>query len=105
MDMLDLAFGLEDTSRLGCQVKVSKLLEGKKITLPTASSVGRAHKRKNTSLRDKSQEKGAQTSIVLRLYVQSLVSRISRPKYAHTRRSGPEEWAVALMPRVTETSE
>ncbi len=35
MDMLDLAFGLEDTSRLGCQVKVSKLLEGKKITLPT----------------------------------------------------------------------
>ena len=37
MDMLDLAFGLEDTSRLGCQVKVSKLLEGKKITLPTGN--------------------------------------------------------------------
>ena len=35
MDMLDLAFGLEDTSRLGCQVKVSKLLEGRKVTLPT----------------------------------------------------------------------
>ena len=35
MDMLDLAFGLEDTSRLGCQVKVSKLLEGTKVTLPT----------------------------------------------------------------------
>ena len=35
MDMLDLAFGLEDTSRLGCQVKVTKLLEGKKITLPS----------------------------------------------------------------------
>ena len=35
MDMLDLAFGLEDTSRLGCQVKVSKLLEGKRVTLPT----------------------------------------------------------------------
>ena len=35
MDMLDLAFGLEDTSRLGCQIKVTKLLEGKKITLPS----------------------------------------------------------------------
>ena len=35
MDMLDLAFGLEDTSRLGCQIKVTKELEGKKITLPS----------------------------------------------------------------------
>ena len=38
MDMLDLALGLEDTSRLGCQVKVSKLLEGTKITLPSESN-------------------------------------------------------------------
>lgn len=34
MDMLDLAFGLQDTSRLGCQVKVTKELEGVKVTLP-----------------------------------------------------------------------
>nr|CCA18923.1 2Fe2S ferredoxin putative [Albugo laibachii Nc14] len=27
-DMLDLAWGLTETSRLGCQIKVSKLLEG-----------------------------------------------------------------------------
>ena len=34
MDMLDLAFGLQDTSRLGCQIKVTKELEGIKVTLP-----------------------------------------------------------------------
>ncbi|EPZ33627.1 2Fe-2S ferredoxin-like protein [Rozella allomycis CSF55] len=33
-DMLDLAFGLTDTSRLGCQVKVSSALNGMKITVP-----------------------------------------------------------------------
>ncbi|PSC71313.1 adrenodoxin mitochondrial isoform B [Micractinium conductrix] len=33
-DMLDLAFGLTDTSRLGCQIKASKDLEG--VTLPPA---------------------------------------------------------------------
>ena len=27
-DMLDLAFGLTETSRLGCQVKMSKELDG-----------------------------------------------------------------------------
>ncbi|CAD6586720.1 MAG: hypothetical protein TREMPRED_004520 [Tremellales sp. Tagirdzhanova-0007] len=36
-DMLDLAFGLEDTSRLGCQVKLTKDLEGMVATLPSAT--------------------------------------------------------------------
>ena len=34
-DMLDLAFGLTETSRLGCQVKISKELDGLVIKLPT----------------------------------------------------------------------
>jgi ferredoxin len=33
-DMLDLAFGLTETSRLGCQVKMSKELDGLKVKLP-----------------------------------------------------------------------
>ena len=33
-DMLDLAWGLTDTSRLGCQIKVSEALEGAQITIP-----------------------------------------------------------------------
>ncbi|KAL7752712.1 mitochondrial matrix iron-sulfur protein [Sorochytrium milnesiophthora] len=36
-DMLDLAFGLTDTSRLGCQVLLSKDLAGAKIRLPSAT--------------------------------------------------------------------
>eukprot|EP00759_Apiculatamorpha_spiralis_P031866 PhF_6_TR3360/c0_g2_i1/m.4777/K22071/FDX2; ferredoxin-2, mitochondrial len=36
-DLLDLAFDLRPTSRLGCQVRVSKEMEGTKITLPTAT--------------------------------------------------------------------
>ena len=36
-DMLDLAFGLTDTSRLGCQVKVSKEQDGMKVQLPAAT--------------------------------------------------------------------
>lgn len=36
-DLLDLAFALTSTSRLGCQVKVSKEFEGAKITLPRAT--------------------------------------------------------------------
>lgn len=32
--MLDLAFGLQDTSRLGCQIKLTKELEGIKVKLP-----------------------------------------------------------------------
>lgn len=36
-DMLDLAFGLSDTSRLGCQILVSEALEGVKLKLPVAT--------------------------------------------------------------------
>ena len=35
--MLDLAFGLTETSRLGCQVRLSKELEGMEITMPSAT--------------------------------------------------------------------
>ena len=34
-DMLDLAFGLTDTSRLGCQVKMTKDLDGLRVKLPS----------------------------------------------------------------------
>lgn len=33
-DMLDLAFGLTETSRLGCQVRMSKELDGLVVRLP-----------------------------------------------------------------------
>ncbi len=36
-DMLDLAFGLTPTSRLGCQLMVTKDIEGIKLRLPTAT--------------------------------------------------------------------
>ncbi|OCH90830.1 ferredoxin [Obba rivulosa] len=36
-DMLDMAFGLTDTSRLGCQVKLTKELDGITATLPSAT--------------------------------------------------------------------
>ncbi|PIA14001.1 ferredoxin [Coemansia reversa NRRL 1564] len=36
-DMLDLAFGLTDTSRLGCQVMLSPEMEGMRIKLPSAT--------------------------------------------------------------------
>jgi len=36
-DLLDLAFGLTGTSRLGCQVIVNDDLEGQLVTLPKAS--------------------------------------------------------------------
>ncbi|PFH53485.1 hypothetical protein AMATHDRAFT_73306 [Amanita thiersii Skay4041] len=36
-DMLDMAFGLTDTSRLGCQVKMTKELDGITVTLPAAT--------------------------------------------------------------------
>ncbi|KZT59253.1 ferredoxin [Calocera cornea HHB12733] len=36
-DMLDMAFGLTDTSRLGCQVKVTRELDGLVATLPSAT--------------------------------------------------------------------
>jgi len=34
-DMLDLAFGLTETSRLGCQVRMSKALDGLVVKLPS----------------------------------------------------------------------
>jgi ferredoxin len=36
-DMLDLAFGLTNTSRLGCQVKLTKELDGLTVQLPAAT--------------------------------------------------------------------
>lgn len=33
-DMLDLAFSLTETSRLGCQIKVTEDMEGMVLTLP-----------------------------------------------------------------------
>ena len=33
-DMLDLAFGLKETSRLGCQVKMTPELDGLSVRLP-----------------------------------------------------------------------
>ncbi len=34
-DMLDLAFGLTETSRLGCQVKMTAELDGLRVKLPS----------------------------------------------------------------------
>lgn len=34
-DMLDLAFGLTETSRLGCQVAMTKELDGLRVKLPS----------------------------------------------------------------------
>ena len=36
-DMLDLAFGLTHTSRLGCQIMMNDSLEGLKVKLPSAT--------------------------------------------------------------------
>ena len=36
-DMLDMAFGLTGTSRLGCQVKVTTDMEGTRVTIPKAT--------------------------------------------------------------------
>ena len=36
-DMLDLAFGLTETSRLGCQVIASEELDGLVVRLPSAT--------------------------------------------------------------------
>ena len=33
-DMLDLAYGLSDTSRLGCQIVLSKEMDGMVVTVP-----------------------------------------------------------------------
>jgi 2Fe-2S ferredoxin len=36
-DMLDLAFGLSETSRLGCQIIITEALDGLTVTLPAAT--------------------------------------------------------------------
>ena len=36
-DMLDLAFGLEKTSRLGCQIVITAALDGLVVRVPTAT--------------------------------------------------------------------
>lgn len=36
-DMLDLAFGLTHTSRLGCQIMMSDALDGLRVALPSAT--------------------------------------------------------------------
>lgn len=36
-DMLDLAFGLTNTSRLGCQITLTEELDGIRVTLPAAT--------------------------------------------------------------------
>lgn len=36
-DMLDLAFGLSATSRLGCQIIMTEALDGLTVTLPVAT--------------------------------------------------------------------
>lgn len=36
-DMLDLAFGLTATSRLGCQIIITEELDGLRVTLPSAT--------------------------------------------------------------------
>lgn len=36
-DMLDLAFGLTHTSRLGCQIIITPQLEGLTVTIPSAT--------------------------------------------------------------------
>ena len=36
-DMLDLAFGLTHTSRLGCQIKMTEELDGLTVSLPNAT--------------------------------------------------------------------
>jgi 2Fe-2S ferredoxin len=36
-DMLDLAFGLTHTSRLGCQIILTKEIDGIKVKLPSAT--------------------------------------------------------------------
>eukprot|EP01120_Amphizonella_sp_Union-15-10_P017157 TRINITY_DN9454_c0_g1_i1.p1 TRINITY_DN9454_c0_g1~~TRINITY_DN9454_c0_g1_i1.p1 ORF type:complete len:168 (-),score=31.31 TRINITY_DN9454_c0_g1_i1:28-531(-) len=36
-DMLDLAFGLTDTSRLGCQIILTKELDGMELKIPSAT--------------------------------------------------------------------
>ena len=40
-DMLDLAFGLTHTSRLGCQIKMTEELDGLTVSLPVIGATSR----------------------------------------------------------------
>uniref|UniRef100_A0A1B6LRF8 2Fe-2S ferredoxin-type domain-containing protein n=1 Tax=Graphocephala atropunctata TaxID=36148 RepID=A0A1B6LRF8_9HEMI len=42
LDMLDLAYDLTDTSRLGCQIKLSKELDGVEVKIPATINDARA---------------------------------------------------------------
>ncbi|MFA6019169.1 MAG: ferredoxin family 2Fe-2S iron-sulfur cluster binding protein [Rhodospirillales bacterium] len=48
-DMLDLAFGLTQTSRLGCQIIMSKELDGLVVTIPAASRNMMVDKKKESA--------------------------------------------------------
>ena len=41
LDMLDLAFGLTETSRLGCQVDVVKGMDGMVVNVPSGTNDAR----------------------------------------------------------------
>ncbi len=41
-DMLDLAFGLSKTSRLGCQIRMTEELDGLVVTLPAGTRNAKA---------------------------------------------------------------
>ena len=45
-DMLDLAFGLTHTSRLGCQIIITEELDGLTVTLPAATRNMQVDRRK-----------------------------------------------------------
>ncbi|TRY97071.1 hypothetical protein DNTS_027268 [Danionella cerebrum] len=49
MDMLDLAYGLTDTSRLGCQVCLRKELDGMILRVPDVIADARADSEKESS--------------------------------------------------------
>ena len=49
MDMLDLAYGLTDTSRLGCQVCLRKDLDGMILRVPDVISDARVDSEKESS--------------------------------------------------------
>lgn len=42
MDMLDLAYELTDTSRLGCQITLSKELNGLEVRIPSTINDARS---------------------------------------------------------------
>lgn len=39
-DMLDVAFGLQKTSRLGCQIVITEALDGLTVSLPPSKKAG-----------------------------------------------------------------